>query len=93
MFLDFTCGVRRARFETTPTKARRCQLVDLGTFGGPNTYTNDGSVIISNSEMIVGEAHTCIACPRTSRLARVQVAEQQCVRLTHWTTRVVGFAI
>lgn len=47
----------------SPDKHLRYRFVDLGTFGGPNSFTNGSSVVINESGMVVGGADTAIPCP------------------------------
>jgi len=42
---------------------RRYKFIDLGTFGGPNSFTNGSSVVINDKGTVVGEADTSIPCP------------------------------
>jgi len=42
---------------------RRYRFIDLGTFGGPNSFTNGSSVVINDKGTVVGEADTGIPCP------------------------------
>ena len=44
-------------------RALRYRFIDLGTFGGPNSFTNGSSVVINESGTVVGAADTDIPCP------------------------------
>jgi len=46
-----------------PARAVRYRFIDLGTFGGPNSFTNGSSVVINENGTVVGAADTDIPCP------------------------------
>lgn len=41
----------------------RYRVIDLGTFGGHNSFTNGGSIVINSSGAVVGQAESAQSCP------------------------------
>jgi len=41
----------------------RYRVIDLGTFGGHNSFTNGGSVVINGRGVVVGQAESAEPCP------------------------------
>jgi probable HAF family extracellular repeat protein len=56
---SFLAPLQLAAQKHTP----RYKLIDLGTFGGRNSFTNGSSVVINESGTVVGGADTDIPCP------------------------------
>ena len=49
-----------------PTKHHKYKLVDLGTFGGPASGFNIGSIAINSDGLAVGGAETSVSQPPTA---------------------------
>src|SRR5262249_48210080 len=56
-------GAQERTANEHPTSVVRYRFIDLGTFGGPNSFTNGSSVVINESGTVVGAADTDIPCP------------------------------
>jgi len=49
--------------QSRPARHHRFRFIDLGTFGGHNSLTNGGSVVINEHNVVVGAADTATPCP------------------------------
>lgn len=56
-------GQKQFTSESAETHPLRYKLFVIGTFGGVNSFTNGGSVVINNRGTVVGTAETTTVCP------------------------------
>lgn len=66
----FSHGLSAQDGATAAARQLRYRFVDIGTFGGPNSGINGGSVVVNNHNVVVGGADSSEPCPQAPDLPK-----------------------